>query len=221
MVLSKQTKITDYRPDKGNPNKHNQRGVSMLEDSLATVGLGRSIVVDKNGIVLAGNSTQQQAVDAGFEDAIEIETSGDTMVVVRRTDLDLLSLTDTKARALSYFDNRSAEIGVEWNAEQLLADVNAGIDFSRMFNDSELNALLESVRDLDGDQSERGLTPDERLDIFMNATIKQIVLYFGNDEYEAIVKRFAAVRSREQVESNTEAVVKLLEFYEQHTGTPD
>ena len=141
----KKTKIVDYTPDPANPNRHTQRGVSMLEDSLATVGLGRSIVVDKNGIVLAGNSTQQQAVDAGFENAIEVETTGDTMVVVRRTDLDLLSLDDTKARALSYFDNRAAEIGIEWDSERLLADVNAGIDFSRMFNEDELNALLSEI----------------------------------------------------------------------------
>lgn len=72
---------------------------------------------------------------------------------------------------------------------------------------------LESLGDLSGDGA-RGQTPDERLDIFMNASIKQIVLYFQAEEYADIVGRFARVRQQTGVESNTEAVVKLLEHYE-------
>lgn len=132
-------KIADYRPDPANPNKHSERGVSMLEDSLASVGLGRSIVVDKNGIVLAGNSTQERAIDQGFENAIEVESDGKSLIVVKRTDLDLLSDDkDNRARKLSYYDNRSAELGIAWDAEQLLADVNAGVDLSHLFSTLEL-----------------------------------------------------------------------------------
>lgn len=91
-------KITDYQPDPANPNAHTERGTRVLSDSLSEVGLGRSIVVDRNGIVLAGNSTQERAVDNGFENAIEVETDGTQLVVVRRTDLDLQNDPDHRAR---------------------------------------------------------------------------------------------------------------------------
>lgn len=140
-------KIADYRPDPANPNKHSERGVSMLEDSLASVGLGRSIVVDKNGIVLAGNSTQERAIDQGFENAIEVESDGKSLIVVRRTDLNLLDDKDNRARKLSYYDNRSAELGIAWDADQLLADINAGVDLSHLFSTLELDELLAGLRD--------------------------------------------------------------------------
>lgn len=137
-----QRKITDYQPDPANPNAHTERGVGILGDSIATVGLGRSIVVDKNGIVLAGNSTQERAVDQGFEDAIEIESDGTQLIVVKRKDLDLLNDTDHRARNLTYYDNRSAETGIAWDHEQLAADLAQGIDLSKLFFEDELNTLL-------------------------------------------------------------------------------
>lgn len=135
-------KITDYTPDPANPNKHTERGVSMLENSMHETGLGRSIVVDKNGVIIAGNSTQERAVDLGFEDAIEVETDGKQLVVVKRTDLDLLS-DDQRARLLSYYDNRTSEVSLEWNPEQLLADVNAGLDLHKLFSELELQVIFD------------------------------------------------------------------------------
>lgn len=135
-------KITDYQPDPANPNAHNERGLQILDDSLSTVGLGRSIVVDKNGIVLAGNSTQERAVDQGFENAIEIESDGTELIVVKRKDLDLLNDTDNRARQLSYYDNRAAEAGIRWDVEQVQAHVDEGLDLSKLFNADEMDRLL-------------------------------------------------------------------------------
>lgn len=136
-------KITDYQPDPQNPNAHNERGIQVLDDSLSHVGLGRSIVVDRNGIVLAGNSTQERAVDQGFENAIEIESDGTQLIVVKRTDLDLSDDTGNRARQLSYYDNRSAETGIRWDIEQVQAHLNEGLDLAKLFNPEEMARLLE------------------------------------------------------------------------------
>jgi site-specific DNA-methyltransferase (adenine-specific) len=164
----KRTKITAYTPDPANPNRHTERGVAMLEDSIAKVGLGRSIVVDKNGIVLAGNSTQERAVDQGFEDAIEVETDGRQLVVVKRTDLDLMSDGD-KARLLSYYDNRSAVVGVDFDPERVLADLNAGVDFGGLFSNGELDALLAGLREPDEDKGAQLDRADELRDKWRTA----------------------------------------------------
>ena len=207
-------KITDYRPDPQNPNAHSERGVQMLGDSLSTVGLGRSIVVDKNGIVLAGNSTQERAVDQGFEDAIEIESDGTRLTVVKRTDLDLNDDPDQKARKLTFYDNRTAELGIRWDIEQLQAQMDEGLDLSRMFTEGEMNHLLALQSATVYDDGERGLTPDERLDVFLNATIKQVVLMFTNEQFDEVIPRLAVARQQAGVETNTELFMEMLRLYE-------
>lgn len=136
-------KATDYQPDPSNANIGTERGLRALDDSLAKYGAGRSILVDKNGYVIAGNKTLERAVDLGIENVIEVETDGHELVAVRRTDLDLLS--DPKARELAYADNRISEIDLAWNAEQLLADLNTGVDLSQFWRDDELAELLASI----------------------------------------------------------------------------
>lgn len=139
-------KIAELTPDPNNANLGTERGLQMLDDSLSLVGLGRSIVTDKNGIIIGGNKTTERAIDRGFEDAIVVHTRGDELVVVQRDDLDLASDDpNNPARKMAFFDNRVASVDLQWDVEQLLADVNAGFDFSRMFSSTELDILLASL----------------------------------------------------------------------------
>jgi len=100
MAKVNQTKLADYKPDERNVNKGSQYGDSLLEKSIRETGLGRSIEVDKNGNVMSGNKTLGKAVELGFENAIEIETDGKTLVVVKRTDLDINSKKGIKHKIL-------------------------------------------------------------------------------------------------------------------------
>lgn len=213
-----QRKITDYQPDPANPNAHSERGVQMLDDSLSIVGLGRSIVVDKNGVVLAGNSTQERAVDQGFEDAIEIESDGTRLIVVKRTDLDLNDDPDQKARKLTFYDNRAAELGIRWDIEQLQAQVDEGLDLSRMFTEGEMNHLLALQTSASYADELVGVRPDEKLDIFLNATIKQVVLMFTSEQFDEVIPRLAAARQQAGVETNSQLFMLMLEVYEHATS---
>ena len=139
-------KISDFQQDASNANKGTERGLRVLDDSLADTGIGRSVVADKNGILIAGNKTQEQSIDRGFEDALVVHTTGDTLVVVQRDDLDLLDpAPNNKARRLAYYDNRAGELGLDWDSEQLLADIQAGTDFSNLFRQDELDELLDNL----------------------------------------------------------------------------
>ena len=139
----KQIKLTDLKPDTSNANRGTERGLRVLDDSLAKVGLGRSIVVDKNLNVVAGNKTLERAVDQGFEDAEIIPTQGDKLIVVLREDFDLYADDpNNSARQYAYYDNRSSELDLQWDVEQLLADIQAGFDF-------DINKLLQCFRQRD------------------------------------------------------------------------
>lgn len=153
-------KITDYLPDSNNANLGTERGLQMLEDSLQSVGVGRSIVVDKNNKIPAGNKTVEAAINAGFEDVLEIEDDGKTLIVHKRTDWDLDDPTGA-ARQYAYLDNRVSEVGLAWDADVIARDVAAGVDLSRMFTMPEieyieLNAgLLDDGNSGDDEEGER------------------------------------------------------------------
>jgi len=135
--------ITDLKPDTKNANKGTQRGRGMVEASLREVGAGRSILIDKDGRVIAGNKTLEAAVDIGLPLRI-VETDGTELVAVQRNDLDLSDDTGP-ARKLAYYDNRASEVGLAWDAEQLLASLNDGLSFNGIFQQDELDALLAGL----------------------------------------------------------------------------
>jgi hypothetical protein len=109
----------------------------MLEDSLRELGAGRSVLVDREGRVIAGNKTVETARKLGLKQIAVIETDGETLVAVRRRDLDLTQ--DKKAIELAVADNRVAEIDLDWNPEVLAA---LDIDLSHFWNEQELAELM-------------------------------------------------------------------------------
>lgn len=135
--------INDLTPDARNANKGTVRGRGMVEASLREVGAGRSIVVDREGRVIAGNKTLESAVDIGLEIQV-VHTNGERLVVVQRDDLDLSDDTGP-ARKLAYLDNQASSVGLSWDAEQLLADMTAGVDLSNIFNQVELDTMLAGL----------------------------------------------------------------------------
>lgn len=121
--------------DPHNANRGTSRGKQMVETSLEKYGAGRSILVDKHKRVIAGNKTFEQAKARGLKVRI-IETTGEELIVVQRTDLDL---NQKKAQELAIADNRSSEVGLLWDPEVL---ASLQIDKSQFFSDAELKALL-------------------------------------------------------------------------------
>lgn len=139
----KQAKLSDLQPDRRNANKGTERGLKALDHSLRQYGAGRSILVDKHGRIIAGNKTTERAADLGLEDVIIVPTDGTKLVAVQRTDLDLE--TDKAARELALADNRVSELDLAWDVDQLLADVQDGVDLGAFFRPDELDALIAAA----------------------------------------------------------------------------
>lgn len=139
-------KLSDLKPDRMNANKGNLRGLGLVEKSLREYGAGRSILTDAAGNVLAGNKTLEAAVNAGFENIRVIETDGTELVVVQRTDIKPNS---KRGRELAIADNRTAEVGLEWDTDVLQELIGEGVDVSGFWFNDELAALLEPVPNID------------------------------------------------------------------------
>lgn len=137
------SKRDDLTPDAHNANQGTERGRYMLEASMRECGAGRSILADKEGRIIAGNKTLEVAEALDIPVRV-VETDGKELVVVQRNDLDLDS---DQARKLAYYDNRSSEVGLAWDASQIAADLEAGLDLGAMFKEEELGKILERAAD--------------------------------------------------------------------------
>lgn len=91
--------------DARNYRKHNDKNKELINKSLAECGAGRSILIDNDGEIIAGNGVYEQAQQLGLKTKI-IETDGSELVVVKRTDLNT---DDEKRKRLAVMDNSSSD----------------------------------------------------------------------------------------------------------------
>lgn len=110
-------KMTDIKFDKRNYRKHNSQNKDLIKKSLKECGAGRSIVIDNNDEIIAGNGIYEQAQKLGIKTKI-IETDGSELVVVKRTDLNT---DDEKRRQLAVMDNTTSDTS-EFDYDLLKAD---------------------------------------------------------------------------------------------------
>lgn len=121
MTKIQETTIDKLAQDDKNFNKGTQFGEHLMDESISKFGLGRSILIDKNNRIIAGNKTAQKAGELGFERVVVVETDGNTMVAVKRTDIDLDS---AQGRELALADNATSKANLAWD-EETLKDVMA------------------------------------------------------------------------------------------------
>lgn len=108
--------INELTQDQHNFNKGTAKGKKLMNKSLKELGAGRSILIDKNGNIIAGNKTQKAAIEAGITKVRVIETTGDELVAVKRTDVDLDS---KKGREMALADNAASRLNLEWDEVEL------------------------------------------------------------------------------------------------------
>lgn len=131
--------------DKRNYRKHNDRNKELIKKSLEECGAGRSIVIDNDDEIIAGNGIYEQAQALNIPVKV-IETDGSELVVVKRTDLNT---DDEKRKKLAIMDNSTSDSS-EFDLELLSVDFEVpelkdmGIDVP----DVEIN----NEEDLSGDE---------------------------------------------------------------------
>lgn len=129
--------ISEISLDPHNANRGNERGKKLIKNSLKKYGAGRSILLDANNTVISGNQTLVAAKSQGFKKVQIIDVDGDTLVAVRRKDLNLEG--DKKARELAIAENRTQQVNLTWDQE-ILRGTDA--DLAEFFEPIELDDLL-------------------------------------------------------------------------------
>ena len=117
--------IDSLIPDDKNFNKGTEFGDHLMDESLRKFGLGRSILLDKNDRIIGGNKTTEKAAELGFENVLIVETDGNTLVAVKRKDIDLDS---AKGREFALADNATSKANLCFDTDLIMQEA-AKFDF--------------------------------------------------------------------------------------------
>ena len=138
------TSITSLKSDHKNARRRTDRSSNLIKESLQRYGAARSIVIDEDNRILAGNGTIDGAKAAGIKNVRIIETDGDEIIAVKRT-----GLSEEQKVGLALADNRTADLS-EWDQE-MLHQLSEEHDISPWFDQDDLNEIL-NVTELDPEE---------------------------------------------------------------------
>ena len=150
------THIKDLIPDPANRREHNPRNIGMVSDALREVGAARSIVIDEDNVILAGNGVTEAAAEAGITRLRVVEADGNELIAVRRS-----GLSAEQKRALAIYDNRTAELA-EWNYKQLGEDKATWGNLQPFWTPEEEKILLAKHLETKGGLTDPDDVPQER-----------------------------------------------------------
>ena len=149
------TSINSLVGDHKNARRRTDRSSQLIKESLQKYGAARSIVIDEDNRILAGNGTVQGAKDAGLKNVRIIDADGDEVIAVRRS-----GLTEDQKVGLALADNRTGDLS-EWDAE-MLHQLSQEHDISDWFSKEDLDELIN----LEKLEAKEGLTdPDDVPDV--------------------------------------------------------
>ena len=177
------------RPDKRYYRKHSDRNKKLIEKSLKECGTGRSIVVDSENEIIAGNGVFEQAKKLDLPIKV-IETDGSEIIALKRTDL---ATEDEKRIKLAILDNSTADssemdyalLEKDFELVDLMGmgidPVNLNIEEKRTPEDDIFNNLPDEIagEDLEPDEMEKISGDDE-------TQTERIVINFTAENKEAV-----------------------------------
>lgn len=186
--------IEELVQDQHNFNKGTEEGARLMEKSFTELGAGRSILIDKDGNIIAGNKSQKAAMAAGIKKVRVIESDGTELIAVKRTDI---SIDSREGRELALADNLTTQVNLAWDEVELQSiAAEEGIDLPDWgFEQKEIDpGKVDHVGEIDVD------------DFDEEQTLK---LKFQPEQY-----MFVLAKLRERGDNFSESLLAILGYYE-------
>lgn len=156
--------MDEIKFDKRNYRLHNDENKRVIKKSLKELGAGRSIVIDNDGEIIAGNGVYEQAQKLGLKTKI-VETDGSELVVVKRTDL---ATGDDKRKKLALADNAASDTS-EWAKDLLREDWTPEVL-------SDFGVVMPEIKDITKDIHD-DFVPDYKIEVTCANEAEQENLY--------------------------------------------
>jgi ParB-like chromosome segregation protein Spo0J len=189
--------IEDLVANPRNPNTHTEDQLNRLAAILKSQGFRAPILVsNQSGFIVSGHGRAAAAKIAGMK-----------KVPVSYQDFENEAQEWTHLIA----DNRIAELSELDNPKlkDLLEELDTGdtdLDLTG-YSEREIGSLMSQV--YQGD--DLGLDPTDKLDVFRNTGVRQIVLVFPADEFDGVMAMIEGIRVKGGHETNTEAIEAAIE----------
>ena len=133
--------IDNLKTDHKNARKRTDRSAKLISESLQRYGAARSIVIDENNRILAGNGTIEGAKAAGIKNVRVIETDGSEIIAVKRT-----GLSEDEKVGLALADNRTSDLS-DWDKD-MLQQLSEEHDIAPWFDADDLAEILGEAEQL-------------------------------------------------------------------------
>ncbi len=164
MKLEKRKLVDLSHPDK-NARMHPDKQIAELKRSLEKYGQTRNLVIDENGVILAGNGLYIAMTEMGWTEALCLVKDG---------------LSENEKKKLMLSDNRIFDLGVNDMSvfDSIIAELGDDLDVPG-YDDELLQTLIASSNDVDELMSDYGTVTEERRE-----EIKQNAEIYKNDNAE-------------------------------------
>ncbi len=192
--------------DPANARQHSDRNLETIQKSLTEFGQRKPIVVWKD-TVIAGNGTLRAALALGWTD-IEITRVPDDW-------------SKDQITAYAVADNRTSDLA-SWD-EEVLLDILADLDGYDLlaasgFTDEEIDDLRAFVEEAEPDVTHPtnvtdSLTISDLAERYANRATRQLVSDYPNHVFVWVVERLGKLRLERELDSNSQAIVYLVEEY--------
>ncbi len=192
--------------DPANARQHSDRNLETIQKSLTEFGQRKPIVVWKD-TVIAGNGTLRAALALGWTD-IEITRVPDDW-------------SKDQITAYAVADNRTSDLA-SWD-EEVLLDILADLDGYDLlaasgFTDEEIDDLRAFVEEAEPEVTHPtnvtdSLTISDLAERYANRATRQLVSDYPNHVFVWVVERLGKLRLERELDSNSQAIVYLVEEY--------
>ena len=198
--------IEALKQDDHNFNKGTKAGQELMEKSFAQFGAGRSILVDKENRIIAGNKSQLAAMGAGIKKVRVIETTGDELIAVKRTDIELDS---KEGRELALADNLTTQVNLSWDRAELaaVAEDVAGFEVSGWGVDLEMPEMTGGE---DDEMEARRLEFEKRMEA--GEAVE------GDENYKDFVKKFELKKTTDDCYTPEEVYEAVADYVSEQYG---
>lgn len=203
---AKNVDINSLKEFDGNPRKGN---VKELKESLTHNGQYKPIVVQKSTQqIVAGNHLWKAAKELGWNEIAVVE----------------LDIDDAQAKKIVAADNRLADMGSY--DEQALLDLLGEIDLAGTgYIPADVDDLLALIEEQSTPEWKVANAPAqyenfqqrptlaERADRYAERTIRLLMCEYPNAQYIWVIEQLTALRDKFNVDSNAEAILKVISEY--------
>ena len=179
-----------------NVKTHTKAQIAGIAESMKKFGFYAPIVVDEKKNVIIGHGRLEAAKSLELKEVPVIKEK---------------NLSDKDIRALRILDNRISES--EWDIDNLKLEMENLKEWDFDNFDVNLDDIYQpKLQDINIDID----STDEKMKAYLEGSVKQITLVFSNEEFERTLQRMEQAGKELEADSNTEVLLKLLDFYESH-----